>query len=163
MVNKTKVEKEKLRKERERMKNELIPKWTAWALVTQNCIIGNFMNDLDEEEIWEKLLELPPERKGWIDAEEHQPDPWEPVLCWCEYYSFKRNRMRQNYAIGCWTGERWSGEAAQGHRAKVLFWTTLPVKPKKKRRKHSENTQRRESKSQTQADRLFVHTLRLRI
>lgn len=136
-----KEEKTKIRMERNRLKTELITKWAAWLLVTQHTIAGSFLNDMDEAELWEKLLALSPEGSGWIDAEEHQPDPWEPVLCWCEYYSYKRNRMRQNYAIGCWTGERWSGEAAQGHRAKVLFWTTLPVKPKKKRRKNNENTQ----------------------
>lgn len=44
--------------------------------------------------------------KPWIDAEKQQPEPWVEVLCWHEYFSYKRNRMRQAYGIGLWTGER---------------------------------------------------------
>lgn len=72
---------------------------------------------------------------GWIDADKQQPDPWVEVLCWYEYFGYRRNRMRQTYGIGLWSGERWTGEVAQGHRAKVLFWMPLPAKPRKIRRK----------------------------
>ena len=54
-------EETKNRMERNRLKTEVITKWTAWTLVTQNTIIGNFMNDMDEAELWEKLLALPSE------------------------------------------------------------------------------------------------------
>lgn len=54
-------EETKNRMERNRLKTEMITKWTAWTLVTQNTITGNFMNDMDEAELWEKLLALPSE------------------------------------------------------------------------------------------------------
>ena len=86
--------------------------------------------------------------KPWIDAEKQQPEPWVEVLCWHEYFSYKRNRMRQAYGIGLWTGERWTGEVAQGHRTKVLFWTPLPARPRKKyRREKSNGTEKNNSRS----------------
>lgn len=62
-MNDTKETQAKTEAERERMKSETISKWDAWNLVTKNTIAGNFFNDLDEAELWEKLLELPPANK----------------------------------------------------------------------------------------------------
>ena len=75
----------------------------------------------------------------WIDAEKQKPEPWAEVLCWYEYFSYHKNRMRKTYGIGIWCGNGWGGEVSAGHRAKVLFWTPLPAKPRKKYRRKKDD------------------------
>ena len=75
----------------------------------------------------------------WIDVEKQKPEQGQEVLCWYEYFSYKKNRMRQTYGLGIWCGDGWYGEVAQGNKAKVLFWTLLPARPRKKYKRKKEN------------------------
>lgn len=67
---------------------------------------------------------------GWIDAEDELPPEGELVLCCCEYFRYgDYNCMWRTVDTGYQFDGRWSGNAAQGHKAKVLFWRAIPEPP----------------------------------
>lgn len=70
----------------------------------------------------------------WILTNEALPPNGENVLCWYEYFRYgEYNRMYKTFGIGYQFNGNWSGEVAQGQKAKVLAWTPLPKPPKMKR------------------------------
>lgn len=130
-----KNEKEQLKAEREQLKRELVSKWDVWQLVTQNTIAGEYFNDLDEDELWEKLLAMEPEDPGWKNAEEEKPKPWKDVLCDVEYYSYRRDKKSRRYDIGYWSSDGfWCGSASLGKDVKILFWKEIKGQKHAKKR-----------------------------
>jgi hypothetical protein len=67
----------------------------------------------------------------WISVEDRLPENGKDVLCWYEYYRYgEYNAMYRTQGIGFCVNGHWGGEAASGHRAKVLYWMPLPEPPK---------------------------------
>ena len=72
----------------------------------------------------------------WISVEERLPPNGEDVLCWYEYFRYgSYNCIFETYGIGYQYNGHWSGEVANGTRARVIAWMQLPKPPKKEESK----------------------------
>ena len=67
----------------------------------------------------------------WTKVEDGLPENGVNVLCWYEYFRYgSYNRMFRTYGIGYQYNGNWAGDAAFGHKARVLAWMPLPDPPK---------------------------------
>ena len=67
----------------------------------------------------------------WTKVEDGLPENGVNVLCWYEYFRYgSYNRMFRTYGIGYQYNGNWAGDAAFGHKARVLAWMPLPNPPK---------------------------------
>ena len=75
---------------------------------------------------------LPSAGPKWISAEKEQPKDSKPVLCWCEYYHWKKEKVLPEYGIGYYipSWNIWGGDVMYGKDAKVLYWMPMPEPPK---------------------------------
>lgn len=94
--------------------------------------------------VWKKDLDAAPTVNPyeWISVEDRLPSDESKVLCWYEYFRYgDYNCMCQTYGIGFYDMfyKRWSGDAAFGHKARVLAWMPLPAPPIGKENKNEDN------------------------
>ena len=67
----------------------------------------------------------------WTKVEDGLPENGVDVLCWYEYFRYgSYNQMFRTYGIGYQYNGNWAGNAASGHKARVLAWMPLPNPPK---------------------------------
>lgn len=67
----------------------------------------------------------------WTKVEDGLPENGVNVLCWYEYFRYgSYNRMFRTYGIGYQYNGNWAGDAASGHKARVLAWMPFPDPPK---------------------------------
>lgn len=66
----------------------------------------------------------------WISVKDKMPEDGVDVLCWYEYFRYgDYNCMWRTYGIGRCFYKMWSGEVANGTRARVIAWMPLPEPP----------------------------------
>ena len=76
---------------------------------------------------YEGAMELLIEYPNYFELNESEED----TPNWYEYFRYgSYNRMFRTYGIGYQYNGNWAGDAAFGHKARVLAWMPLPDPPK---------------------------------